>query len=500
MHTYMLGVDIGTSACKVALFSPQGEAVAQAVHEYPVLYPKPNWAEQNPEDWWSGVCVAIRAVLTQSQINPRDIASIGVDGQSWSAIAVDAQGRVLCNTPIWTDTRARAECEEIRARIPEETLFALCGNPIQPSYTLPKILWYRNHVPDVYRQAAYILQSNSFIVQRLTGAFTQDVSQGYGLCCFDMRQGRWDTAVAQALGVRVALLPPLFQCHEVVGYVTRAAAALTGLREGTPVVAGGLDAACGTLGAGVCEPGEAQEQGGQAGGMSLCIGQYAADPRLILSAHVVPDRWLLQGGTTGGGGALKWLRENIAQDLSFAQLSDLAQTVPAGSDGVLFLPYMAGERSPIWNPNASGVFFGLTYGKSKAHLIRAVMEGVAYALRHNLEVAREAGATAGTLRAMGGSANSLVWTQCKADVTGQTIEVPASDTATTLGAALLGGVGVGLFESFAKATSQTVAVKRLHTPDPARRAVYDQGYARYRELYERLAPMMAQPKAQEDTP
>jgi len=491
MNTYLLGIDVGTSACKVALFRTSGQVAAQEMCVYPVFYPKAGWAEQNPEDWWVGVCTSLRAVLRQSGIDPADISAIGVDGQSWSAVAVDAAGSVLCNTPIWTDTRARDECEQIRARIQDAALFAVCGNPIQPSYTLPKILWYQNHMPDVYRQAEYILQSNSFIVMRLTGEVTQDRSQGYGLCCYDMKHGRWDMAVAKELGVRPELLPPLFDCHQVVGRVTDAAAKLTGLAAGTPVVAGGLDAACGTLGAGVCSAGEAQEQGGQAGGMSLCIDHYAADPRLILSAHVIPGHWLLQGGTTGGGGALKWLREQICPELSFTQMSDLADTVPAGSDDVLFLPYMAGERSPIWNPDACGVFFGLSYAKTRAHMIRAVMEGVGYALRHNLEVARAAGTQVGTLRAMGGSANSLVWTQIKADITGQTIEVPASDTATTLGAAILAGVGVGVFESFASAVAQTVAVRRLHQPNSARRSIYAQGYMKYRDLYERLAAMMA---------
>lgn len=491
MDTYLLGIDVGTSACKVALFRSNGEAVTQAMCEYPVFYPKAGWAEQNPEDWWAAICSALRHVLRDSGINPAEIAAIGVDGQSWSAIAVDAQGNALCNTPIWTDTRARAECDQIRARIPDEALFAVCGNPIQPSYTLPKILWYQNHLPDVYRRATHILQSNSFIVMRLTGAITQDRSQGYGLCCYDMRRGGWNMAVAKELGIRSELLPPLFDCYQVVGHVTAAAALLTGLAAGTPVVAGGLDAACGTLGAGVCQAGEAQEQGGQAGGMSLCIDHYAADPRLILSAHVVTEKWLLQGGTTGGGGALKWLREQTCPELSFAQMSNLAESVPAGSEGVLFLPYMAGERSPIWNPNASGVFFGLSYAKTRAHLIRAVMEGVGYALRHNLDVARSTGTQVGTLRAMGGSANSLVWTQLKADITGQPIEVPASDTATTLGAAILAGVGVGVYDGFASAVAQTVAVRRAHQPSEALQAVYAQGYAAYRELYERLAPMMA---------
>ena len=496
MAVYTLGIDVGTSACKVALFHVDGSVKAQAIRAYPVLYPAPGWAEQNPQDWWAGVCEAIQAVLATSGVKRSDIAAIGVDGQSWSAIAMDAGGSVLCNTPIWSDTRARAECDEIIRSVPADELFALCGNPIQPSYALPKILWYQNRMPEVYRKAAFFLQSNSFIVQRLTGAFTQDVSQGYGMYCFDMRQGMWDASMARRLGINPQHLPPLFACHEVVGHVNEEAARLTGLAQGTPVVAGGLDAACGTLGAGVIESGQTQEQGGQAGGMSLCIDRFLADPKLILSYHVVPDRWLLQGGTTGGGGALKWLRETVCPELSFAQMSDLAATVPAGSEGVVFLPYMAGERSPIWNPNASGVFFGLGFTKTRAHLIRAVMEGVAYALRHNVETAGEAGATTGTLRAMGGSANSVVWTQIKADVTGRRIEVPASDTATTLGAAILAGVGVGVYSSFAQATASTVTVKRIHMPDAATMEIYHAGYSVYRELYEKLAPMMGERELQ----
>jgi xylulokinase len=490
MGAYLLGIDIGTSACKVAVFDVNGAVAAQGSGEYPVFYPHPGWAEQRPEDWWRSVCGTIRDVLAQSGIQPGEITGIGVDGQSWSAVAVDAEGDVLCNTPIWTDTRARKECAEIVERVPEETLFALCGNPIQPTYTLPKILWYRNNAPDVYAKARYILQSNSFIVLRLTGEITQDVSQGYGLCCFDMRNGRWDTGTAQAVGIRPDLLPPLYPCHKVVGFVTHTAAKLTGLLEGTPVVAGGLDAACGTLGAGVTEPGQTQEQGGQAGGMSLCIDRYAADPRLILGYHVVPDRWLLQGGTTGGGGALKWLRDTVCPELNFQQMDDLADGVAPGCDGVLFLPYMAGERSPIWNPGACGVFFGLDYAKTRAHLIRAAMEGVGFSLRHNLETAENAGAVAGTLRSVGGSANSRVWTQLKADITGHAIEVPASDTATTLGAAILAGVGAGVYESFADACAKTVRVKRAHRPHADAGKTYVRQYRAYRELYERLAPMM----------
>lgn len=490
MSTYLLGVDIGTSSCKTAVFDPDGKVIAQGGSEYPVSYPEKGWAEQDPADWWNGICRAVREMIGEGSINPADIAGIGIDGQSWSAIALDRNGNVLCPTPIWTDTRSETICRETAERLGEEKFFGLYGNPVSPCYTWPKILWYRKNRPEVFEKTEKILQSNSYIAYRMTGEITQDLSQGYGLACFDMRKGCWDDDACEALGIPRKLLPEIVNCHQVIGRLTKEAAEQTGLKEGTPVVAGGLDAACGTLGAGVVRPGQTQEQGGQAGGMSICIDQYAADPRLILSFHVVPGQWLLQGGTTGGGGALKWLRETMCPGLSFAEMSELAEQAPAGSGGVTFLPYMAGERSPIWNPKACGVFFGLNFGVTRGQMIRACMEGVAYALRHNLETAEAAGAKAGILRAMGGSANSRIWTQIKADVTGCGIEVPASDTATTLGAAILAGVGTGVYQSFEEAAERTVSVKKTYTPNAEMKAVYDSGYEIYRKLYPALEELM----------
>ena len=257
-----------------------------------------------------------------------------------------------------------------------------------------------------------------------------------------MKKGCWDEKMCKRLGIPMEFLPEICDCDHVVGTVTGKAAAECGLVEGIPVVAGGLDAACGTLGAGVIHSGETQEQGGQAGGMSICTEKYKADPRLILSYHVVPGKWLLQGGTTGGGGVMRWFEREFADYermmkeqtgvSSLDQLNKIAEKVAPGCEGMVFLPYMSGERSPIWNPYAKGVFYGLDFAKTKGHMVRACMEGVALSLRHNLEVAREAGAEADVLRAMGGSANSLLWTQIKSDITGKPIIVPASDTATTL--------------------------------------------------------------------
>ena len=355
MKPYLLGIDIGTSACKVAVFEKSGTVVAAANGDYPVYYPKEGWAEQNPEEWWSAVCQAVKKAIQKAGIAPEEIAGIGIDGQSWSAIAMDKDGNVLTNTPIWMDTRAQSICDRLNEEIGAEQIFEVSGNSLQPSYTTAKILWYKENLPEVYQRIHKILQSNSYIAYKLTGVMSQDVSQGYGLHCFDMRKAAWDEDMCRKFGIPMEFLPEICACDHVVGTVTEKAAEESGLAVGTPVVAGGLDAACGTLGAGVIHPGETQEQGGQAGGMSICMDAYKADPRLILGYHVVPGQWLLQGGTTGGGGVMRWFEREFAdyersvageKGSSLNQLNEIAERVAPGSDGVVFLPYMSGERSP----------------------------------------------------------------------------------------------------------------------------------------------------------
>ncbi len=497
--TYLLGIDIGTSSCKAAVFAPDGSVVVSASASYPVYYPESGWAEQDPEDWWKGACEALRGLWESGGVRPEEITGIGIDGQSWAAVAIDRDGKVLARTPIWMDTRAAGICDRLNREIGADRIFAVAGNRLQPSYTTPKVIWYRENLPEVYARTDKILQCNGYLVYKLTGVVTQDICQGYGWHCFDMRNGRWDYEMARELSIPASFLPESVPCDAVVGHVSAEAAALTGLAEGTPVVAGGLDAACGTLGAGVLHNGETQEQGGQAGGMSICTESYQADPNLILSYHVVPGKWLLQGGTVGGGGVMRWLEQQFgayerslaaAEGSSFDQLTRLAEAVRPGSDGLVFLPYMNGERSPIWDPDAKGVLYGLDFTKTKGHVVRALMEGTAFALRHNLETAERAGARVDSMISVGGSANSALWTQIKADVTGKPIRVSRSDTATTLGAAMLAGVGCGVYASYEEAVQMTAQECDEYVPDSGNAAVYDKNYRIYRSLYENLKDLM----------
>ena len=499
MVDVLLGIDIGTSGIKMAFFRPDGSVVASRRQKVSLYAPGPGLARQDPDEWWHLICQSLKEMVTADFLSMYRIRGIGAAGQGWSMIPVDASGKVLCMNPIWMDTGAADIAAEYEAKIGKDKIFRLCGNPMDGAYTLPKVIKLRREEPALFEKTAAVLSANGFIAFRLTGVLSQDISQAYGYQCFDIRKGCWDEEMCRQFDLPMHVLPPICSCDAIIGTVTAEAAAATGLPEGIPVAAGGLDAACGTLGAGVIADGETQEQGGQAEGMSICLPSCLAHPRLILSCHVVPGKWLLQGGTVGGGGVTDWLldafcgREMAEKGgMPYEDLDRLTESVAPGSEGVLFLPYMKGERSPLWNKSAKGVFYGLDFTKTRAHMIRAGLEGVGYSLRHNLETAAAAGAEVSQLLAVGGSTASSVITQMKADITGKRICVPGTAMETGLGAAILAGVGTGLYDSYEKAREMTLHLTRIYEPDPAKREVYNRGYKKYLRLYEELKDMMSE--------
>lgn len=494
-----LGVDIGTSGCRTIAVDAAGTTLAIAASAYPLATPEPGHAEQDPRDWIEGALSTIAEVCTSGAFEPGEIGGIGVDGQSWACVPVAEDGTVLASTPIWMDTRCQPICDELLTRIPAADILSLAGNRLSPSYSTAKAIWFEREHPAVFARTRWFLQCNSVVVHALTGVASQDHSQGYGWHFIDVATGRIDRAAAARLGVDPDRVPEPVEPSAVVGTITAAVARRTGVPEGTPVVAGGLDAACGTLGAGVVRPGQTQEQGGQAGGMSIAMTSPAADERLILSRHVVPGLWLLQGGTVAGSASLAWLARVIgaAEQHSadargsglYEEISALAATAAIGSDGLVFLPYLSGERSPIWDADARGAFVGLHLGTGRAQLYRAVMEGVAMALRHNLEVASAAGADVAELLAIGGATKSPVWMQIKADVTGLPIVVSANENATPLGVAMLAAIGADGADA-ETLVDRWVRRSTSYHPDPASARAYHRLYGVYADLYPRLAASM----------
>lgn len=494
-----LGVDIGTSGARAIAVDRAGRTLATADRPYPLHTPAPGQVEQDPNDWIAGAMATITEVCASGAFDPADVAGIGVDGQSWACVPVDETGAVLARTPIWMDMRAQSICDETLSRVPAATILGVAGNRLSPSYSTAKMLWFERHRPDVFARTRWFLQCNSVVVMALTGVASQEHSQGYGWHFIDVATGGVDHALAAALGCDPSRVPEAVEPTAVVGGVTPAVARATGLVAGTPVVAGGLDAACGTLGAGVFRPGQTQEQGGQAGGMSIALDAPVADERLILSRHVVPGSWLLQGGTVAGSASLAWLArvagaaELAASEHSgrglYEEVSALAATVGPGAEGLVFLPYLSGERSPLWDADARGAFVGLHLGTGRGNLYRAVMEGVAMALRHNLEVALAAGAGVTELLAIGGATRSPLWMQIKADVTGLPVVVTANPDATPLGAAMLAAIGTG-GGTVDELVGDWVQRSAGYVPDPDTRATYDRLYAVYAGLYPALAPSM----------
>ncbi len=497
MENYLC-IDIGTSSAKIAIVDVEGHVLISNNQSYPTYYPNPGWSEQNPEDWWAAVVNGIKYCLEEKQISGQDIKCVGIAGQSWSNVSIDKDGNTFSNTPIWTDTRAKEICERYIEKIGEEAIFKVSGNPFMPGYQLPKILWLMENEPENYQKTDKFLSSNGFIGYKLTGKIKMDDSQAYGLHNINMQTLEMDEFLTEEFGIDADKIPEICSPTSIIGEILEEAASQTGLVAGTPVIAGGLDAACSTLGVGVYEDGMVQEQGGQAGGMSIALKEMITHPALIMSRHVVPGLFLLQGGTVAGGASYEWLVKLLKPEESvceinkkdfFIHLDQLAENVNEGSDGLIFLPYLSGERSPIWDPSAKGVFYGLDFGKGKGHLTRAVMEGVAYSLQHNLETAQEIGIDIHQFRATGGSANSKLWTQIKADVTGCHIDVPESDDATVKGVAMLCGMALGSYQNIGDFIRETIKIKKSYEPQKNNEK-YDRNFKKYKEIYQSLKHIM----------
>jgi xylulokinase len=504
-HAYIVGVDVGTSSTKTALWRADGVLMAEAVEEYPLHRPCPSWAEMNAMDWWNAACQTIQRVLVQSGINKDDIAGVGVDGLGWALVPVNAAGEPLYPAMIWLDRRAEAEAAWLRALPEADELVDLVANPLDAAYITPKILWLKKYEPAVFSATHKFLTSSGFIVQRLTDEFSCDYTQAYGYHFFDIRHERWDEGAADLMNIPLSKMPPLYQSCQLVGRVTSCAALATGLAPGTPVIVGGLDASIGSFGAGVARLGQTVDQGGQAGGIALSVDQVIVEPRLIFSHHVVPGQYLFQAGTVGGG-SLGWFRDTLGQWESnaaklvkrsvYSLMSTEVEDTPPGAHGLIFLPYMAGERSPIWNSEARGVFFGLSYKTTRADILRALMEGCAFAVYHNVRVAEEKKARIQEWIGIGGAARSDVWCQIKADVTNRPFTLArrpdGGEGGHTLGLAVMVAQAVGLCDDMVACIEKFLPERRVFQPSPERHAMYEDLFQLYLTLSDNLQPHFKQ--------
>ncbi|MEP6774103.1 MAG: FGGY family carbohydrate kinase [Chloroflexota bacterium] len=492
---YIVTVDNGTSSTKTALWTAEGVPVAHAEQAYALHRPHPLWAEIDGNVWWDAVCSTIQQVMSESGVDPKQVAGVGVDGIGWTLLPVDGECNPLSPAMIWLDRRAEEEARWLRNLAQANDLVNLAANPLDSGYITPKILWLKKHRPDVFAAVHKFLTASGFIVARLTGEFTCDYTQAYGYHFFDLRHERWDPAAAQLLGVPLEKLPALKACTDIAGSITAQAAAQTGLVAGTPVITGCLDAAAGALGAGVTRPGQTLDQGGQAGGMALSVTQVTIDPRLIFSHHVLPGQYLLQSGTVGGG-SLAWFRDLLWHSSDggnpFELFSaEVARTEP-GAGGLVFIPYMAGERTPIWSSTARGVFFGLSYSTTRGDMLRAIMEGCAFAVYDNLKVAEQMGATVVEWLGSGGATRSAEWCRIKADVTAKPFVVArradGHEGGHTLGLFAMTARAIGFESDIGACVERLLPQRQVFYPRPEQHALYEQLFGVYMSVSRKLMP------------
>ncbi len=498
--TYLVGLDVGTTGTKTLIIDEQGSTIASATVEYPMYTPRPQWAEQAPEDWWAAAVHTIRQALSESGVDPTEIAGVGLTGQMHGMVLLDAQGQVLRSCIMWNDQRTAAQCEWIMDTVGRERFLELTLNPALPGFTAPKIIWTRDNEPEVYAKIAHVLLPKDYIRYRLTGNYATDVADASGTALLNVSERSWSQEILDKLEIPTAWMPQVVESVEVTGRITPAVAEETGLPAGLPVVAGAGDQAASGVGSGIVERGPVSVTLGTSG----VVFGYTDAPlredkgRLHTFCHAVPGKWHVMGVSLSSGGSFRWLRDALGQEeKSIAQLTGVdpyeiltaeAANAPSCCEGLLFLPYLTGERTPYADANARGVFFGLTLRHDKRHMVRAVLEGVAYSLRDSLELLRGMGIPIQRVQAGGGGARSLVWRQVLADVFGTELVTINVTESTAYGAALLAGVGTGVYASVAEACAATIHVVDRVEPDRDRQVMYEEYYPIYRSLYGALKP------------
>ncbi|MGC8849009.1 MAG: xylulokinase [Candidatus Bathyarchaeia archaeon] len=496
--SYLLGIDSGTNACKAVLFDLEGRPVSSSAREHPIHYPKPTWAEQDPEWWWRAAAEAVGEALEKSKVDPGDIDGVGLDSQREAVVLVGRDGRSISNSIIWLDRRALGKVEEMRRLLRFEEVLERTGVPIDYIFSAAKLLWIRDEAPSLLSKAEGILFPKDYVAYRLTGEAATDYSMASRTMLFDIHKLKWDEEICGTLGLSMDLLPPVKGSWEVVGDVTPEAAEITGLKTGTPVVSGGGDRPCEALGAGVIEPGRVNIGTGTGTMVTTPLKEPRADPegKVDCCCHVAPATWEYEVAIIATGASLRWFRDNFAYEEversrrtgvdPYDYMVELASKVPPGSEGLFYYPYPMGAKAPKFNDLAKGVFFGLTLGHSKAHFIRAILEGIAFQYAETLELFERLGVSIREASIVGGEAKSDMWNQMKADITGLKIWVPEVADAAALGSAILAGVGGGAYRDVKEGVRRAVRFRKAYNPNPETHESYRKTLEKYKGVYNHL--------------
>jgi xylulokinase len=490
----LLGIDVGTGGTRALIVDAEGRVTGAATEDHePFASPETGWAEQHPDDWWRACRLAVPRALAQAGVRASDVAGIGLSGQMHGAVLLDDRGTVVRPALIWCDQRTEHECDVITTKIGRSRLIELTLNPALTGFTLPKLLWVRTHEPEAWARVRSVLLPKDYVRFRLTGVRATDVADASGTLAFDVARRGWSSDVLDAMGLSRSLLPDVYESPQVTGTLTPDGAAAVGLVAGTPVVAGGGDQAAGAVGLGVVRPGTVSATIGTSGVVFAATDHPARDPqgRVHTFCHAIPGRWHVMGVTQAAGLSLRWFRDRfgVNGDESrdpYDRLMAEARAVPPGADGVIWAPYLMGERTPHLDPNARAALVGLAANHTRAHIIRAMLEGVAFSLRDSLTILGEMGVVVRAIRLGGGGARSPLWRQIQADVYGCAVETLQTEEGAAYGAALLAGVGAGFWPDVDAACEAVVRVASRMEPDPAAAATLSANYAAFRALYPAL--------------
>lgn len=485
----LLGLDVSTTGAKALLINAQGQVVSSASTALSLSTPHPLWSEQNPIEWWEGITRSIRAALDEANVTGDQIAAIGLTGQMHGLVMLDESGTVLRPAILWNDQRTGAQCDTIRELVSKERLIQITGNDALTGFTAPKIVWVKDNEPEIYARCRHVLLPKDYIRLKLTNDYAMDRAGGAGTILFDLKSRTWSPEITEALGIPAEWLPPTFEGPAITGRVSAEAAAQTGLKVGTPVVGGGGDQAAGAVGMGAVAPGIVALTLGTSGVVFATTESALVEPegRLHAFCHAVPDRWHFMGVMLSAAGSLQWYRDTLAPGVDFDTLVEEAADIPPGSEGLLFLPYLTGERTPHPDPLARGAFVGLTVRHTRAHMTRAVLEGVAFGIKDSFRLIQGAGLGEITqVRVSGGGAKSPLWRQIMADVLNVELVTVNTTEGAAYGAALLAGVGAAVFPDTDTACATAIQITGSTLPTE-QAALYPPFYARYRALYPALA-------------
>jgi xylulokinase len=490
----VLGIDVGTGGTRAVLIDPRGRVMSAATAEHaPMSSPHIGWAEQAPDDWWRAACQAIKECLAKSGTDAQDVSAIGLTGQMHGLVLLDAQDQVVRPALLWCDQRTEEECREITEHVGAQRLIELTANPALTGFTLPKIWWVRKHEPELWARVRSLMLPKDYIRFRLTGSRAIDVADASGTLMFDVAHRRWSKAMLEISRIDEGLLPKVFESPEISGHIHEEGARLAGLRSSIPVVAGAGDQAAGAVGMGIVRPGAVSATIGTSGVVFAATSKPVLEPkgRIHTFCHALPNRWHVMGVTQGAGLSLRWFRDQFGAGKDdgrdpYERLAEEAAQPPPGADGLLWAPYLMGERTPHLDPNARGALVGITAQHTRAHVIRAILEGVAFSLRDTLTLFREIGVPIESIRLSGGGARSALWQQIQADTYGMPVELIEADEGAAYGAALLAGVGTGNWASVEEACESAVRVARRVQPNEKSVKRMNLQYAEYRKLYPAL--------------